>query len=137
MTGKKVSNADIRRLTNLDDLIGRQTGETVPSHPPLETTDAEPIRAKRSTNDPFEINFANVDIIEGLGKKSVKPAVRWFAWIFLAGPFLLIWPFAIYFILEGASADVKTFGDLLSKLIVCALVSLGCGFWPYMLLRRN
>jgi hypothetical protein len=136
MTAKKLSDADVRRLTNLDELMGPRSVEEIPVVPSTPTPDS-PGEARRSTNDPFEINFANVDIIEGLGKKSVKAPIRWFAWVFLAGPLLLAWPFFVYAILDGAFERVDTLKDLAMTVGALFLATAFCGFWPYILLRRK
>ena len=136
MSAKDLPGAELRRRTNLDSLLGPRPVESLPDVPsgPIALEQSEP---KRSTTDPLEINFYQVDIIEGLAKPQVGAPIRWFAWVFLAAPPMLVWPFAVYFIFEGAGEKVRTFGDLLWILAEFGLATVICGFWPYILLRRQ
>jgi hypothetical protein len=129
--------ADFAKFTNIDELIVRTSESAEQPQPMIDSTSLDQPVSKRSTTDPLEINFAQVDMISALSKKSVKKPVRWFAWIFLAGPLLVLWPFLVFSILRGASEDVHTFEDLLIRLFALAAASAVCGFWPYILLRRN
>jgi hypothetical protein len=134
MTPRRLDDAELRRLTNLEQLVGARVDEeipVVPSAPPFEAPDM----TKRSTTDPLQSNFGNVDLVEGLGKKQVKRSARWFAWIFLAGPLLLAWPFIMHDIFVDPGAGPIARVGLLWQLGEALVITAFCGFWPYILLR--
>ena len=134
MSGRELDHTTIRKLTNLDELIGPQQEESapvVPSQPELPST----LAPKRSTTDAFESNFGTVDIVGGFDKRGVKPAVRWFAWIFFAAPAVL--PFLMFaadflnLVQQGASTSDRLWAFGLT--VVSGLYML---FWPWILLKK-
>ena len=136
MNKQALSDADLRRMTNLDELIAPRPEEhapPVPSRPPQ----GSPLPPMRSTTDPFEINFYHADIVESLVKRSTGRVVRWFAWIFLAGPWLVLWPSFSSTIFDGG-LDKKIGGEAwLLRFGARVVVTAICSFWPYVLLRRR
>jgi hypothetical protein len=137
MSTQPPSREELARITNFDDLVeaplARQEQGTL--LPPLD--EAGRVPPKRSTTDPLESNFGNVDVVEGLGKSGVKPWVLAFAWIFLAGPVVLFW------IVYGVSLIEKLSGDNLASSEIAGELALFLGwtvfaaFLPYILLRRK
>jgi hypothetical protein len=120
----------------LKELVGRTNfGELVsPSVPQLDLNqpvasapppaEAEPIR---STVDPFQINFATVDIVGKFRDTRAGKGTKTFALLFLGIP-MMLFGFGLV-----AMAWSQPGNSGLARLFASAL-GLGCaGFWPYVI----
>jgi len=139
MSNREFSDADLRRLTNIEDLLGKPTPTKAEVPPPPsmgEKIPGPPEVGIRSTTDPLQINFASADMAGALQKPTTKPFVKVFAWTFLAGPFMAYALMMLYNLLTNIPDDpspaqiVARVGGLLLS------VAIG-GFWPYVLTRRG
>ena len=132
MPGRRLSETDIRRMTNSDELVGvpvREGGLGEGQASPMQV-----IPPKRSTTDPFEANFASVDMIAAYDRP-VNPMVRAFTWIFIAIPSVATWMIgAAEYFRATPIQDPSLFSRIVEILAVAAtgLLSL---LWPYVLLR--
>ena len=128
--GKKLDLQALRKLTNIGELM---------REPPLPDTETQAlvihvIEPKRSTTDPFEVNFATVDIVEGFDRPT-SPFVRWFAWIFLGLPSIVA---TLAVAWDAAFTGVPLVGFWDHALAWFAVLASGLMslLWPYVLLRE-
>ncbi len=135
MSSKTDTKADARKLTNIDELVAPRPAPDVSVQPMPEVPREEVV--KRSTFDPLAINFAQVDIADSLTKKSAPRWARGFAIVFLAVPSVIVWPFLVASIFEGVSDGGLEPMDLGHRLVLFVLITLACGFWPYLLVQKK
>ncbi|MEH6417640.1 hypothetical protein [Pseudomonas sp. CGJS7] len=129
----------LQRLTNVQELLGEppreqidvRSGEAVVAQP----DPAAP--AMRSTHDPLSVQTATGTVAEALTDQPLKPAVRWFAWIFLAWPPLILWLLFAFQVFSGdtQSAERHERAGLEVFLLVVFLVP--ALYWPYLLLGNK
>jgi len=138
MAKSSISDAELRRLTNIDELLGPRQAESkaeVPTAPALDDK-GPPDVSLRSTTDPLQINFASADMAGGLQKSNTKPFVRMFAWTFLAGPGFIWAAVMLYNLVVGFPSDPNP-RQVLAGVFGVALVIVIGGFWPFVLTRRG
>ena len=75
---------DLRRLTNIDDLLPPPPAARTDAQPLPEAPPAENPFQQRSTVDPLEANLARVDMLGALRKKDV-PSWAWWTGVVLFG----------------------------------------------------
>jgi hypothetical protein len=126
----------LRRLTNIDEVVRRTEATPDPPQPVVEPLDSPRPLIPHSTVDPLESNFAVVHMADGLNQNVVTRPVRVMAWIFLAGPALVVWLGLLSILVQNWS-QVQGPMDIARRIAAFSLVTLGCAFWPYLLLRRR
>jgi hypothetical protein len=134
MAGTKLSETDIRRMTNSDELVGAPVREGGP----LGEGQALPLQVippKRSTTDPFEANFASVDMIAAYDRP-VNPLMRAFTWIFIAIPTVAAWLLGTAEYFSSTPLENPNLFTRIFEIIVVALGGILSLLWPYVLLRR-
>jgi hypothetical protein len=140
MSRKEFSDAELRRLTNIDELLGAPVIESkaeLPAAPAMgeKNPDSDQPMPLRSTTDPLQVYFASADIAGGLQKPTTKPFVKAFAWIFLAGPFIAYALMMLYTLVSNFPAE-PTGKQLLARLFGLVLTVVIGGFWPFVLMRK-
>jgi hypothetical protein len=127
---------ELLKHTNVGDLLPQAPPAEDLTQPMPQAPDANVV-VKPNTNDPLESNFGSVHIAEGLGKDTIKPGVRRFAWIFLAGPMIVSWFGFAWMALENLATQPQTFKSVAGLVAGMAMATVFCGFWPYVLLKRK
>ncbi|MCC6561556.1 MAG: hypothetical protein IT478_09375 [Xanthomonadales bacterium] len=92
---------------------------------------------KRSTSDPLQINFAEVDLLAGCSR-TVMP--RWAWWMALwcfAIPSVLAVPVLCYLAWEVMAGDVVGLYDILRWTLLSLFAALHAAVWVYALFRRK
>ncbi len=130
----KPSIAELLKRTNAHELLPPAAGESNTALPGATVVE---VPAKRSTSDPLEANFAEVDMLSSLSRKT-RPSWLWWMALVLGGlPSVLAVPAWIYF--GWASQAFARAGGYaaLHWSLVMALVVLIAAAWTYALFRRK
>lgn len=137
MANTPKSRDELARLTNLEDLVEAPLARQEHRYLQPAADVSDPTPPKRSTTDPFESNFGEVDMVAGIAKPGTKPWVRTFAWVFLAGPGLVLWCMGVVSLFDVVATKPQTPGAIAAEAGAFLVGTVVAGFWPYLLLRRN
>jgi hypothetical protein len=142
---KDVDKTKIRRTTNVDDLLGRSAEHTDGMEQDQNPPQVTEVMEKRSTTDPYSINFADVDLAEHIGRAT--PRVRAVAWVLRAAPPIAIWLLLLYKLVIASNphgahvidlrSEWEKVEDWLFKGIILLVTLLLALYWPYHLLRKR
>ena len=93
-------------------------------------------RVARSTTDPLEINFAEVQALDKIDSKYLTRRLWDWAWFWFALPPLLLCIVAV-FASFSLGFHPKTTGELLFSALFIFVLACSVSYWPYVLLRRR
>lgn len=130
----KPSIAELLKRTNAHELLPPAADESNTASPG--TTVVE-VPAKRSTSDPLEANFAEVDMLSSLSRKTRPSWLWWMALVWGWIPSMLAVPTSIYLGWGSpALARVDGYGAL-QWVLVTAFGVLYAAVWTHALFRRK
>lgn len=129
---------DVRRLTNVDDLIRPSSVNRDSPQPAIDHAIEDPFVLPHRTADPLQSNFYLADIATALSSRSrLKTSVIVLAWLFLAVPSIGYWLWVVVdFLASGGWREIQGVGDAVVTVGGFIGLTIGAGVWPYMLLRR-
>jgi hypothetical protein len=112
---------------SLDEML-RPSPPEMDLNQPVEAA-PEPINIDpaRSTTDPFQINFATVDIVDKLHNSRTGSGLKIFALVFVGGPTMILGLGLIVMAWSDPQADA------IHVLFATLLGLAAAGFWPYVI----
>lgn len=130
----KLDITKLLKRTNAHELLPPAAGE---SNTALPGTTAVEMPAKRSTTDPLEANFAEVDMLSSLSR-STRPSRLWWMALFCGWlPAMLALPTSIY-LGWGSPALARADGDgALQWSLITLFGGLCAAVWTQALFRRK
>lgn len=134
MTDGATRSAELLKRTNAHELLPPMSGE---SNTALPGTTVVEVPVKRSTSDPLEANFAEVDMLSNLSR-STRPSWLWWVALFCGWlPAMLSVPMSIYLGWGGpALARADAYGALQWSLMTL-FGALYAAVWTHALFRRK
>jgi len=122
---------DLGTHTNLDELLRPSTPELDLNQPVEGAPPTPEIEVARSTTDPFQVNFAAVDIAGKLHNSRTGSGMKLFALVFVGGPITI-------FGLGVVAAAWSNPGLGVVRLLFATLLGLlMAGFWPYIIFANR
>lgn len=129
----------LNRLTNVRELLGEPSREQIDVRSD-EAVIVQPdpsAPAMRSTHDPLTVQVASATVAEALAEQPLKPAVRWFAWIFLAWPPLILWLLFAAEVFSGNTASARRHETAWLEVGLLVVLLVPALYWPYLLLGNK
>lgn len=132
----------LNRLTNVRELVGEPpAAQPDPRLDPAgDGAGSAPdpyAPATRSTHDPLTTQLAVATVAEAIADRPMKPGVRWFAWIFLAWPPLILWFLLAMQVFGDDSASMPGQDTPWLEVFMLAVGLVPALYWPYLLLGRS
>lgn len=132
----------LNRLTNVRELVpAPPAAQPDPSLDPAgESGGSAPdpyAPAARSTHDPLTTQLAVATVAEAIADRPMKPGVRWFAWIFLAWPPLILWFLLAMEVFSDDGASSLGQETPWFEVFLLAVGLVPALYWPYLLLGSS
>jgi hypothetical protein len=131
---------DILVRTNLQELVQAVPENSFDLNQPVRASESQnELEVRRSTADPLQIHFADVDMVGKIQSGYNSPGIRFGAWMFLALPMIF---FAFMFLCliwyDMGAGEIKlpsTLREACISIVGTAFSLAFGGFWPYLIWR--